>query len=73
MKQFENQFRNEKPETIGETDSHFDLSNYNDFIEEKLNYFLNKVLNVFEADNKQEYDLRQEIREFLKVGNDETV
>lgn len=73
MKQFENQFRTEKSETIGETDSHFDLSNYNDFIEEKLNYFLNKVLNVFEADNKQEYDLRQEIREFLKVGNDETV
>lgn len=73
MKQFENQFRTEKPETIGETDSHFDLSNYNDFIEEKLNYFLNKVLNVFEADNKQEYDLRQEIREFLKVANDETV
>lgn len=33
---FEKQFRKENPQTIGETDSHFDLSNYVDWLEEKL-------------------------------------
>ena len=36
MYRFEKQFRLEKPETVGETDSHFDLDNYKDWLEEKL-------------------------------------
>lgn len=33
---FEEEFRKDKPETIGESDSHFDLDNYKDWLEEKL-------------------------------------
>ena len=36
MYQFEKQFRFEKPETIGEEDSVFDLENYKDWLEQKL-------------------------------------
>ena len=36
MYQFEKQFRLEKPETIGEEDSVFDLENYKDWLEQKL-------------------------------------
>lgn len=34
--QFEQQFRKEMPQTVGETDSHFDLDNYKDWLEQKL-------------------------------------
>lgn len=33
---FEEEFRRDKPETVGETDSHFDLDNYKDWLEAKL-------------------------------------
>lgn len=33
---FEEEFRRDKPETISETDSHFDLDNYKDWLEAKL-------------------------------------
>lgn len=36
MYQFEKQFRKENPQTVGETDSHFDLGNYKDWLEQKL-------------------------------------
>jgi hypothetical protein len=36
MYQFEQQFRKEMPQTVGETDSHFDLDNYKDWLEQKL-------------------------------------
>ena len=36
MYKFEEQFRKECPQTIGETDQHFDLDNYRDWLEEKL-------------------------------------
>ena len=36
MYQFEKQFRLEKPETVGEDDSIFDLGNYKDWLEQKL-------------------------------------
>ena len=36
MWEFEEQFRKEKPETIGETDSHFDLDKYKDWLEKKI-------------------------------------
>jgi hypothetical protein len=43
MYQFEHQFRKENPQTIGETDSHFDLDNYKDWLEAKL-FLSNKAL-----------------------------
>lgn len=33
---FENEFRADNPETIGETDKEFDLDNYKDWLEQKL-------------------------------------
>jgi len=33
---FEKSFREAHPETIGETDSHFDLDNYKDWLEKQL-------------------------------------
>jgi hypothetical protein len=35
---FEEQFRAENPQTIGEADSHFDLDNYKDWLESKLEW-----------------------------------
>jgi hypothetical protein len=35
---FEKQFREENPQTIGETDRHFDLDNYKDWLESKLSW-----------------------------------
>lgn len=37
---YEKQFRRDKPETTGETDKHFDLSNYTEWLEEKLQFTL---------------------------------
>ena len=36
MWNYEEQFRKDKPDTIGETDKHFDLDNYKDWLESKL-------------------------------------
>ena len=36
MYQFEKEFRKEMPQTIGETDSCFDVNNYKDWLEQKL-------------------------------------
>jgi hypothetical protein len=33
---FEEEFRFDHPETVGETDSHFDLENYKDWLEAQL-------------------------------------
>lgn len=33
---YEKEFRKDHPETVGETDSYFDLSNYCDWLEKKL-------------------------------------
>ena len=33
---FKKAFKKEHPETIGETDSHFDLSNYTEWLERKI-------------------------------------
>lgn len=33
---FEEEFRLDHPETVGETDSHFDLDNYKDWLETQL-------------------------------------
>lgn len=37
MWKFEKQFRESEPQTIGETDKHFDLDNYKDWLETKIN------------------------------------
>ena len=42
MYKFEKQFRLENPQTIGETDKHFDLDNYKDWLELKLIKFIEK-------------------------------
>jgi len=36
MWKYEQEFRIDKPETVGETDKHFDLDNYKDWLEEQL-------------------------------------
>jgi hypothetical protein len=36
MYKYEKEFRKENPQTIGETDKHFDLDNYKDWLEKKL-------------------------------------
>lgn len=35
MYKFEEQFRKDNPQTVGEKDKHFDLDNYKDWLEEK--------------------------------------
>jgi len=35
---FEEQFRAENPQTIGEADKHYDLENYKEWLEEKLSW-----------------------------------
>lgn len=36
MWKYEQEFRIDKPETVGETDKHFDLDNYKDWLEEQI-------------------------------------
>lgn len=36
MWKYEQEFRIDKPETLGEKDKHFDLDNYKDWLEEQL-------------------------------------
>jgi hypothetical protein len=36
MWKYEQEFRIDKPETVGEKDKHFDLDNYKDWLEEQL-------------------------------------
>ena len=43
MWKYEKQFRAEKPETINESDRHFDLDNYKDWLEEKLSVSIDTV------------------------------
>ena len=46
---FEKQFRDENPQTVGETDGYFDLGNYNEWLENKAEELLcefNKIENA---------------------------
>lgn len=43
---FEKEFREAHPETIGETDSHFDLSNYNGWLENILSLHKELVMEL---------------------------
>lgn len=48
---FEKQFRAENPQTVGETDKHFDLDNYKDWLESKLEWIdVNETIPVSGAD-----------------------
>lgn len=53
---FEKQFRREKPETIGETDSVFDLDNYKDWLEEKLSLYVKVMEDVSRASRSADLD-----------------
>ena len=49
---FEKEFRLDKPETIGETDRHFDLDNYKDWLEYQLAE-ARKQLSLFAVSNNE--------------------
>lgn len=53
---FEKQFRREKPETIGETDSVFDLDNYKDWLEEKLSLSVKVMEDVSRVSRSADLD-----------------
>jgi len=46
MFKYEEQFRKENPQTIGEIDAIFDLENYKDWLEEKLDDFINYMQEI---------------------------
>ena len=46
---FEKQFRDENPQTIGETDSDFDLANYNEWLENKAEDLLFEFYKIEKA------------------------
>ena len=52
MYKYEKQFRVENPQTIGETDQQFDLSNYKDWLERKLEGAIKKLI-----ENNEDMDL----------------
>ena len=52
MYKYEKQFRAENPQTIGETDRQYDLSNYKDWLERKLEDATKKLI-----ENNEDMDL----------------
>lgn len=48
MWRYEKQFRKENPQTIGETDAIFDLNNYKDWLEERLENYLEVFQDIFD-------------------------
>ena len=44
MYKYEKEFREENPQTIGETDRQYDLSNYKDWLERKLEDTIKKLI-----------------------------
>lgn len=66
---YDAEFRLEKPETIGETDHAFDLSNYVDFLESKIpdKEWLRVAIDFMEEDQEiHPHDVRVEAIEHLK-------
>ena len=49
MYKYEEEFRKDAPQTIGETDKHFDLDNYKDWLEYRME--------ILETQNKTMLDL----------------
>ena len=58
LRNYDAEFRLQKPETIGETDHTFDLSNYADFLENKIEQ------NIFDAKTAEE---KKRVALFQKV------
>jgi predicted house-cleaning noncanonical NTP pyrophosphatase (MazG superfamily) len=52
MYKYEKQFRAENPQTIRETDRQYDLSNYKDWLERKLEDAIKKLI-----ENNEDMDL----------------
>lgn len=59
MFKYEKQFRKENPQTIGETDSIFDLDNYKDWLEEKLQDFIDQSQTFIEAVDTEEIIIQE--------------
>ena len=67
---FEEEFRLDKPETIGETDRHFDLDNYKDWLEFQLAE-ARKQLSLFAVSGRSEQficDHPMRSREYYSSG-----
>ena len=54
MYKYEEQFRAENPQTIGETDQQFDLSNYKDWLEKKLDAITQNRAGYINLDDKMD-------------------
>jgi hypothetical protein len=71
MWKYEQEFRIDKPETDGETDKHFDLDNYKDWLEEQLTD-CRKQLSIQRVSNQREL-LIDCVRTCLKDNDSVTV
>ena len=71
MWKYEQEFRIDKPETEGETDKHFDLDNYKDWLEEQLTD-CRKQLSIQRVSNQREL-LIDCVRTCLKDNDSVTV
>ena len=56
MYKYEEQFRAENPQTIGEIDRQFDLDNYKDWLEKKLGMALSENVKSAEIEFEDFYD-----------------
>ena len=74
MKKFDKAFRRENPQTIGETDSHFDLSNYTEWLERKIididtkNKIQLKTITdlIYKTEDETELEKLQACRRFVR-------
>lgn len=57
---YKKEFKDEHPETVGETDSHFDLSNYCDWLESKYD--------EIKSDSDRKCHLDTKIEEVYKIA-----
>jgi hypothetical protein len=57
MYKYEKEFRKENPQTIGETDKHFDLDNYKDWLEKKLEGTIETLSEVAELLDEKEMNV----------------
>ncbi len=66
MWKYEKQFRRDNPQTIGEKDKSFDLDNYKDWLEEKIELYL-ETLDYILACQGNEYILPNHINDEIKI------
>lgn len=70
MFRYEKQFRKDNPQTIGETDSIFDLDNYKDWLEEKLEENRNTLQEVLDLLDENEMNVNSFEFKLWKICND---